>query len=52
MIAALATIVVFAVFAVLVVFAVFLWEGASLLVYAAVNGVLTVRHRIRERSHD
>ena len=49
MIAALATIAAFVVF---VVFAVFLWEGASLLVYAAVNGVLTVRHRIRERSHD
>ena len=47
MIAVLATIAAFAVFAVFVVFAVLLW-GVSLLVYAAINGVLTVMHRIRE----
>lgn len=52
MIAALAAIAAFVVFAVLVVFAVFLWEGASLLVYAAIGGVITVRHRIREGNHD
>ena len=44
MIAVLATIATFTVFAVFVL----LWGGVSLLVYAAINGVLTVMHRIRE----
>jgi Flp pilus assembly protein TadB len=45
----LAVIAAFAALGVFAVAVVILWAGASLLVYAAINGVVTVMHRIRSR---